>query len=147
RHDLSGGNTFLPDILPDIRVAADNVELDTLALAEGKQRAIATLQRAAALDVQSFRQGDTVITRVQITNLTGHKLPTGYPEGRRMWLNIVGMDSSGDTVYQSGAYDSDSGTLSMDNQIKIYQIALGLKPSTATLYGLPPGESFHFSLN
>ena len=31
---------------------------------------------------------------VRITNLTGHKLPTGYPEGRRMWIDIKAVDAA-----------------------------------------------------
>jgi hypothetical protein len=34
----------------------------------------------------------------------------GYPEGRRIWLNIVGRDAYGDTVFQSGAYDFERRT-------------------------------------
>ena len=37
-------------------------------------------------------------------NLTGHKLITGYPEGRRMWLNIKWYDASGNLLREDGAY-------------------------------------------
>jgi hypothetical protein len=39
-----------------------------------------------------------------VTNLTGHKLISGYPEGRRMWLNLVWKDGDGATVHEDGAY-------------------------------------------
>jgi hypothetical protein len=42
-------------------------------------------------------------------NLTGHKLISGYPEGRRMWLNIVWKDSAGVTLREDGQY----GTLTV----------------------------------
>jgi hypothetical protein len=41
---------------------------------------------------------------VRITNLTGHKLITGYPEGRRMWLNIKWYDGGGALLREDGAW-------------------------------------------
>jgi hypothetical protein len=142
QHDLTGGNTFVPDIL-----SAFYEGLDTVALQQGKQRAINTLQRAADLDAVAGRVNDSVVARVRITNLTGHKLPTGYPEGRRMWINVIAVDSTNDTVFQSGRYDFDSGILYDDDQIKVYEMKPGLTDTMAQRYNLPPGPSFHFILN
>jgi hypothetical protein len=41
---------------------------------------------------------------VHLVNLTGHKLISGYPEGRRMWLNIVWKDGGNNTIREDGAY-------------------------------------------
>ncbi len=142
RHDLTGGNTFLPDILADFWTG-----LDTARIALGKQRAIETLQDAASLDADAFRRNDTVTARVRVTNLTGHKLPTGYPEGRRVWLNLVGRNTNGDTIFQSGEYNFQTADLTLDPQIKVYQIKPGLTAARASQYGLSPGPSFHFVLN
>ncbi len=141
-HDLTGGNAFVPDILP-----AFWDSLDTGALAAAKQRAIATLRRAADLLLETSRAGDSAHVLVRIINKTGHKLPTGYPEGRRMWLSIVGTDINGDTVFASGRYDADSARLIPDDQLKVYRLVPGLTDSTASLHGLAPGASFHFILN
>lgn len=143
KHDLTGGNTFIPDILADFWPG----QVDTVLLAAGKQRAIQTLQSAAQLEALAYRISDTVTARVRITNLTGHKLPTGYPEGRRMWLNIVGRNASGDTVFESGAYNFNTADLALDGQVKIYEAKPGLTPATATQHQLTPGPSFHFILN
>ncbi len=142
KHDLTGGNTFLHDILADFWPG-----LDTNALAQGKQRATETLQSAAALEVTAYRTSDTVHTLVRITNLAGHKLPTGYPEGRRAWLNIVGRNSAGDTVFQSGEYDFETAELTHDTQVKIYETKPGLTTATAAQHSLTPGPSFYFILN
>ena len=142
KHDLTGGNTFIPDILPDFWTG-----LDTSALALGKQRAISTLQRAAELDIESYRIGDSVFATVRVTNLTGHKLPTGYPDGRRIWINIIGRDPYGNKIFESGMYDADSAILQYDNQLKIYEMFQGLTDSAAMQLGLSPGSSFHFILN
>ena len=37
--------------------------------------------------------GGELVVRTKVTNLTGHKLPTGYPEGRRMWLQVQVQDA------------------------------------------------------
>lgn len=142
RHDLTGGNTFVPDILPDFYTG-----LDTEALALGKVRATATLRRAANLDVVSYHSGDSVLARVRITNLTGHKLPTGYPDGRRMWINLIALDLHHDTVFQSGVYDFPSAILQEDSYLKVYEAVHGLTADSAARYGLPAGPSFHFFLN
>jgi hypothetical protein len=142
QHDLTGGNSFAPQILPDFYDG-----LDTAALSEGRDRAVATLRRAADLAVSAFRTGDSVVALVHITNLTGHKLPTGYPDGRRMWINLLARDARGDTVFQSGSYDPDSALLTRDPQIRVYEAVQGLTGATAASFGLQPGGSFHFILN
>jgi hypothetical protein len=146
KHDLTGGNTFVPDILADFNDAYP-APVDTAALAEGKHRATAMLRKAAELSMTASRTGDTVSADVRITNLTGHKLPTGYPDGRRMWLNIIGTDAQHDTVFQSGAYLADSAQLVGDEQLKVYEAIQGLTSSRAAAYGLSAGPTFHFVLN
>ena len=89
-HDLTGGNTFLPDILPDFFP-----DVDTAALQDGKQRALAMLTLAATMDLTSTVDEGFPAISVRVTNETGHKLPSGYPEGRRMWLNVKAFDELG----------------------------------------------------
>jgi hypothetical protein len=141
-HDLTGGNTFVPDILGDFWPGVDSA-----ALAGGKQRALSTLRRAARLELQTSRTRDTVFATIRVTNLTGHKLPTGYPEGRRMWLEVVGIGARGDTIMHSGAYDLQTATLVRDPQIKVYEAVRGMTEAVAAQSGLPNGASFHFVLN
>jgi flagellar hook capping protein FlgD/Big-like domain-containing protein len=138
-HDLMGGNTFIPDVLP----AMFPGEVSTSQLQAAKQRAITMLQLAATLEVVPQSYG----VRVRVTNETGHKLPSGYPEGRRIWLNVRAKTPSGQTVFQSGVYDPATGVLAADDQLKVYEIHAGLSPSLAGALGLPPGPSFHFVLN
>jgi hypothetical protein len=134
-----GGNHFVPDIVatffPD--------EVDAAQLLAAKNRAIAMLQLAATLEVTPEDFGVTV----RVTNETGHKLPSGYPEGRRIWLNVKAVDINGQQVFESGAYDFGTADLSHDAQLKIYEIHPGLSPGLAVAVGLPAGKSFHFVLN
>jgi len=141
-HDLTGGNSFVPRILARFWDG-----LDTAALRRGAERAEATLRRAATLSVTVTHSDGGVLATVRVTNLTGHKLPTGYPEGRRMWLTVVATDTLGDTVFISGAYDRSTGTLTADSLLRSYEAVHGLTPANASRYGLTPGASLFFSLN
>jgi hypothetical protein len=142
-HDLTGGNTFIPLIID----AAFPGETDAAALDSGIQRAIQMLQLAALLEVTAVPHGSNHLATVQVTNETGHKLPSGYPEGRRIWPNVKAYDSTGVLIYESGAYDTASGILTHDSDIKVYEIKPGISNSLAPVVGLPAGPSFHFVIN
>jgi hypothetical protein len=66
------------------------------AMDDGTLRAKQHLTQAATLDVN----GDLV----RITNMTGHKVISGYPEGRRMWLNIKFYDNTGGFLEEVGEW-------------------------------------------
>lgn len=78
---------------------------------------------------------------MRVINETGHKLPTGYPEGRRIWLNVRAYDAGGRLVFESGAYDPLTGVLQQDPQLKVYEAKLGIDD------GATVTESFHFIRN
>jgi hypothetical protein len=137
-HDLVGGNTFLPDIIPTFYPD----EVDVAQLDAAKLRAQGMLEKAATLEVTP----DDFVISVRVTNETGHKLPSGYPEGRRIWLNVKAYDSSGVVIFESGAYDFDTAVLTHDEHAKIYEVHQGLSPALAGMVGLIAGKSFHFVL-
>jgi chitodextrinase len=141
-HDLTGGNTFIPLIVD----AAFPGETDPAALQAGIERARAMLQMAASLDVTATDPNGNAI-RVTVTNETGHKLPSGYPEGRRIWLNVKAVDPTGATIYESGAYDLATAVLSHDADAKIYEIEPGISANLSPVVNIPEGKSFHFVLN
>jgi hypothetical protein len=101
------------------------------------------LQNAA--DVTVVKEGSDL--KVTVTNNCGHKLPTGYPEGRRIWINVKFYDDSNSLISESGAYDPTTGILSHDHDARIYDIEPGIDPTLASILGLPSGPSFHFTLN
>jgi hypothetical protein len=142
-HDLTGGNTFVPDILPSFFPS----EVDAGRLQAGKARAIGMLQKAASLALAAGQTGPNPTVTVTVTNETAHKLPSGYPEGRRMWLNVKAYDAADALVYESGAYDAGAGVLAHDEDAKIYHIELGVSQRLAPVIGMPAGPSFHFVLN
>lgn len=148
-HDLTGGNTWIPQTLPlhptfgSYFTGTEEAELRAQALISGTVRARYMLQNAATLQV--LRQGN--LLHVIVINETGHKLPTGYPEGRRMWVQVEGYDAGSSLIYESGAYDYATGDLTYDTDLKIYEQKLGLTPDWADMLGLPAGPSFHFIIN
>ncbi|OGC77090.1 MAG: hypothetical protein A2Z27_01625 [candidate division Zixibacteria bacterium RBG_16_50_21] len=142
-HDMTGGNTFIPLLIPSLYPG----EVDTAALNAGIQRATGMLQKAATLTLTVTSQGTDYLAQVNVTNETGHKLPSGYPEGRRIWINLRVYDTSGALIYQSGAYDPTTGDLTHDADVKIYEIKPGISSDLAPVLGYPAGPSFHFVLN
>jgi hypothetical protein len=137
-HDMTGGSTWLPEHLSII-----DPNVDVAALQSGIDRARNMIQNAA--DVNFLIVDSNLI--VTITNNCGHKLPTGYPEGRRMWINVQFYDKDSNLLTESGAYDANSGVLSHDDEAKIYEVKPGLDDLTGPLVGEPSGPSFHFVLN
>lgn len=135
QHDFTGGNTFVPKLITDgVNIAALNA---------GILRARNMLKNAATLDLTVTKNELYFDANVKITNETGHKLPSGYPEGRRMWINLTAYDIIGKIIFESGAYNPTTAELNKkdtyNNDSKIYEAKLGLSSTGA--------ESFHFALN
>jgi hypothetical protein len=105
-HDQTGGNYWVPDAIQyqdsqgQLRLGGglSTSQLDAMndPLIGGKVRAKNNLTAAASLSVT-----DNVL---RVVNLTGHKLISGYPEGRRMWLNVKWYDSGDVLIAEDGAY-------------------------------------------
>ena len=124
-HAFAGGNAWIPDVLrqeyPNLNLSAE--------LVAARDEAVQMLESAASIDLQVepvAEDGGTWSVTVTVTNLSGHKLPTGYPEGRRMWLHVEARDGLDDLLWESGAYDPDTGVLSSDPQLKIYHVEPGI---------------------
>lgn len=115
-------------------------EVDAAALNSGITRATYMLENAASLEYDDpIFESDSILLRVKVTNETGHKLPSGYPEGRRMWLNVKAYDDDAkqNLIWESCAYDASTGVLAHDSYAKVYEI----KPGNNT------EPTFHFVLN
>ena len=142
-HDMTGGNTFVPLLINEVYPG----EPDVAALNAGIVRAQRMLELAANMDVNVVADADSFKAIVHVTNETGHKLPSGYPEGRRIWIQVQALDGEGHEVFESGAYDAGSGVLDEDAYLKIYHIEPGISPGLASALGATAGPSFHFVLN
>ena len=140
-HFFLGGSTWALDAIrglyPDSETGLND---SNVALAH--QRTLAFMGAAADLDAN--QHGSTLSVRV--TNHTGHKLPTGYPEGRRMWVRVEFRNDAGETLAEHGRYDPVSATLFGDDTT-VYEAKLGVDDAVSTLTGIPAGVSFHFAVN
>jgi hypothetical protein len=112
RHDHTGGNywfaamTRYQDDAGTLRLGGGLNSTQLLAMDLGAERSTKHLREAGSLEVT----GNTVT----VTNLTGHKLITGYPEGRRMWLNIKWYDDQGGLIREDGEYGTLQTNLDLD---------------------------------
>lgn len=145
-HTFVGGNTWVPQLLQNpswrLNAAGDASHLnETVFLAQDM------LRKAASLTLTVENSGTEKLATVRVINETGHKLPTGYPEGRRMWIYLAAFDGQGNKIFESGAYDPLTGELLPDPALKIYEARQGLTPELAAVLPAPAGESFHFVLN
>jgi hypothetical protein len=115
QHDHTGGNYWFAsmaqyqDTAGTLRLGGGLTGTQLLAMDLGQERATKHLSEAASLEVI----GDTV----KVTNLTGHKLITGYPEGRRMWLRIEWRDAADQLLRVDGEYGELTVDLDGDGQV------------------------------
>jgi hypothetical protein len=115
RHLLVGGNAFMLRILnryrTELGVAAASSELEATARATLRQ--LETETAAVSID-RADRNGGSIAVEVAVRNLTGHKLPTGYPS-RRAWLHLSVLDQQGRIVFESGAIEPTGRIRGNDN--------------------------------
>jgi hypothetical protein len=143
RHVFVGGNAYMLRLLNRYRnelgVTALPAELEATAVATIRQ----LQQQTATLTLtKPAITAGTLAFDVEIRNLTGHKLPTGYPS-RRLWLHVTVANERGDTIFESGALsptgavvgnDSDADPrryephyeeITSPDQVQIYEPILG----------------------
>jgi len=150
RHDFNGANTWVlkaVEALDQSLALYGPLEVSGLSsLPPGSvdaaiQRNLTMLEKASDMELSIVN--DELMVR--IINNGGHKLPSGYPEGRRMWLNVQYFDGQGQLVLEHGHYDLTTADLTHDT--KIYEVELGMDAAVAAASGNQPGPGFHFALN
>lgn len=142
QHSFAGGNTWVVRaVRTQLGDKADSYGLTQSRVDTAIARNVQMLGDASDAAVE--QQGSTL--RVRITNQSGHKLPTGIGEGRRMWINLRFFDGSGALLSESGAYDFASGTL-LDKSCKQYGVFMVTSGGMADAAGLPHGTTFHIAL-
>lgn len=140
-HDFNGSNSWVLHAVRNLYPDSDT-GLNDQSVADHDARNDLMLQNA--IDLNLFLSNGQL--DVRIVNQTGHKLPSGYPEGRRMWINVRFYDAANVLIAERGAYDASTATLST-NDTTVYEARLGLDAGMAAITGLPAGPSFHFVLN
>ena len=115
RHSFIGGNFFMLRMLNRYRrelgVQALPIELEsssraTLAQLQGETTSVSAAVRSVS--------GGGLSLDVGVQNVTGHKLPTGYP-ARRAWLHVTVRDRAGRAVFESGAVTPAGAIQGNDN--------------------------------
>ena len=115
RHTFIGGNLFMIRMLSRYRY-----ELGVEALPQEMDAAAGATRRQLQADTASVSIARAEIASgrleidVAVRNLTGHKLPTGYP-ARRAWLHLVVRDRDGRPVFESGAVEPNGSITGNDN--------------------------------
>lgn len=140
RHDLVGANRFVLELLQQEYGAQGSGEIPDIFFDFSLDRTDELLATAATLALEApadvhLGMGLDGLTAT-VTNETGHKLPTGYSEGRVMWIEVVA--SYGDEVVWSSGQWADGQGFERDAQLRTYQ-------AIAEEYG--SGETFHLLLN
>jgi len=124
RHSFAGGNTWMTAMLASVDTTGSVTDVYNRAILGGSKYPGASIEIAglensgpALLDgsvrAKEMLQSAATITHVydspggasvRIHNHTGHKLISGFPEGRRMWLNVRFLDATGALMAEINPY-------------------------------------------
>ncbi|MBL9141973.1 MAG: hypothetical protein JNK53_08925 [Phycisphaerae bacterium] len=138
-HEFAGASAWVLEIIG--LYSQGDPAVNQNALLVGRKKAIEMLQRGAS--VQLDQVCDSL--RVRVINETGHKLPTGHIEGRRVWLNVKVFDAKDNMLIEYGHYDYAEAHLD-EPSTKIYEMHVGLSQAAASLLGLPAGVTTRMAL-
>ena len=185
KHDFTGGNMWVSSILASTDADSTNYDstnelllnqgpavltldlsagegFDSTALLAGIERTQEMFTNAAAIEIVSYNAFTGQLS-FRLQNQTGHKLISGYPEGRRMMLNIKYFNDA-TLLYEVNPYDGAAGTLKgldgytyddpdgilpqpsalNDNEAHVDELVYEMHGASA-LTG--EDESFHFALS
>lgn len=113
RHTFLGANTVMQNMMMQF---SDELGIDVPALQfeqsiERNRQFLSTAARVEIVDAVLEQQQLQLVVSVQ--NLSGHKLPSGFPS-RRAYLHLRVSDSDGNTVFESGALNADGSVIGID---------------------------------
>jgi hypothetical protein len=151
-HDLTGGNVWVSYLLASAVSGSPNYDagnasllgqganrltldlnqglgIDPVALLSGVDRARQQLLLAASIENVTYNSS-TGLLSFRIQNQTGHKLISGFPEGRRMFVNVRAYSGGNLMMYEVNPYDTAAATLKGLGYA--YQSGFGL-PAPGTL--------------
>ena len=153
-HEFAGANAWVPGIIKaefggNLLQQPEDYDR-TIAAARDMLAASATVSTAVtAYTPATPTTAGSISLDVVVTNLSGHKLPTGSSEGRRMWLNVQVRSAGNALVAESGAYDVATATLTEDVQARVYEALQGIwnAQSHSCVVESAGAKQFHFVLN
>lgn len=137
-HQMVGGNSFMLKLLQQniatLGLTASSAQFDSsITWTERLLQQNTLLLDATVVD----RSAEVASIDVQLTNLAGHKFPSGYP-ARRAFVELHVLDASGNTLFRSGNWDPAYEVVGHDedwephhdvitspDQAQIYEMVLG----------------------
>ncbi len=121
-HLLAGGNEWGIDAVafayPELALARE------AAFAAAKAATREVLSNSVELQLSAdpvFVGATRLPVRVRVTNLTGHKFPTGYADGRRAFLQLELLDAQGKSLGLLGKYDDATQSLVADPNLRVWE--------------------------
>lgn len=139
RHEFAGAGAQVLDIIAAF--TAGDPLVDQSAIARARAASVSMLQRAA--DLALAQSGPYL--NVRVINQSGHKLPTGHIEGRRVWVNVRFFDAGGGLLAEHGHYDAAEAELNTADTT-VFEMHVGLTPVAAAITGYPAGVTGHMAL-
>ncbi len=138
KHHLVGANAFMLRMMKEHRdslgILADSVNFDSTIARTERMLGQQTMDLQLT---QAYRANDTAAYELRLTNLAGHKFPSGYPS-RRAIVEFIVEDINGDTLFSSGVLGADYEVIGQDpifephydlindpDQAQIYEFIMG----------------------
>ena len=138
KHHMQGANVFLLNLLKN--------NIDQLSLTTNESQIDSTMNRTLK-NLQQFsvqtsiaeidRTSDSLFLDLELVNMAGHKLPTGYPS-RRVFVEFIVTTDTDDTLFHSGrmndqfelvheneTYEPHHKVIKHENQVQIYEMVMG----------------------
>ena len=150
-HEFVGGNTWAPAIIRDLYAGGvGDTTGDALDRTIDLARQMLSERSASVETSASLVAPGQLAVSVKVTNLAGHKLPTGYAEGRRMWLHVVARDVDSNILWENGYWNPATGKLTEDAQTRVYETLQGIWNAATQQCEVTDAlgrKKFHFVLN
>ncbi len=139
-HTFVGGNTLLIELLRDnaeaLGVTASAQALERVLDATRAQLAHST----ARVSLHNAQRTDSELRfDVKVENLTGHKLPSGYP-ARRAWLR-VNVRAGSQTLFDSGGFDERGRLRGVADELGLPHFDVVERPEQVQVYELVAADS------
>jgi hypothetical protein len=95
-----------------------------LAFDAAKEATRALLATAVKIDLQpggARERATSFDVTVRVTNLSGHKFPTGYADGRRAFLQVELTDAQGQSLGLLGRYDDANARIDAASKLRVWE--------------------------
>ncbi|MBI5363342.1 MAG: hypothetical protein HZA53_09190 [Planctomycetes bacterium] len=134
-HAFVGGNALLLDLFAEHgKELGSDVAPEAFAKLAAATRAQLAHSTAELALSGVKREGHRLAFDAAITNLTGHKFPTGYP-ARRAWLSIE-VRAGSRTVFESGAVDANGRLLGVADELALPHVDRVTRATDVPVYEL-----------